>query len=251
VTESATAPSAETSILRSARAAWRGDLPARYAEEQRVLFDELVAPALVSGAAVLDVGAGRAPTVPLGVRPGDIHYAGLDLSRAELDAAPAGSYDETVVSDAARRVPELENRFDLALSWQVLEHVKPLDPVIANLRSYLRPGGRLVAQFSGTFSAFGVLNQLLPHRASVWLLHRLNDRPTESVFPAYYHHCWQRAIEKMFVDWTSVRVVPRYLGAGYFRFSRPLLASYVAYEEWAMRGEHPNLASYYLIDAVR
>jgi|GEM_PF-5850163 len=25
----------------------------------------------------------------------------------------------------------------------------------------------------------------------------------------------------------------------------------VAYEEWAMRGEHPNLASYYLIDAVR
>ena len=58
-----------------------------------------------------------------------------------MEHAPEGSYDEMFVGDITKRVAELEGRFDLIICFQVLEHVKPLDDAIENLRCYLRPGG--------------------------------------------------------------------------------------------------------------
>ncbi len=63
--------------------------------------------------------------------------------------------------------------------------------------SYLKPGGRLVAQMSGTFSAFGLLNQVLPQSVSMWALRKATRRAPESIFPAYYHHCWATRLEQM------------------------------------------------------
>ena len=108
-----------------------------------------------------------------------------------------------------------------------------------------------MAQFSGTFSLFGVANQLIPHRAARRLLQRLTRRDPETVFPAHYHHCWYGAVERMFADWTSSEIAPSWLGASYLDFSRPLQAAYLVYEEWTRLGEHRNLAPYYIVDAVR
>jgi SAM-dependent methyltransferase len=98
------------------------------------------------------------------LRPDGCTYVGLDLSRAELQVAGAAAYDETVVADVCDYRGALEGTFDLVVSWQVLEHVPDLGLALENARRYLRPGGVLVAQFSGRYSLFGFANRLLPHR---------------------------------------------------------------------------------------
>lgn len=226
-------------------------LPARYQKPWDAPFEEAVRPALVPGARVLDVGGGRSPTIPRERRPPGCEYVGLDVSGSELSRAPAASYDETVVADLVRSIPTLRDRFDLAVSRWLFEHVKPLDAAIDNLRTYLRPGGRLVAEFSGAFSAFAIINGVLPRRLGVWGMNRLLGRAPESVFPAHYHHCWHSALERILQRWTSFEILPRYAGAHYFAFSPLLQSAYLRYENWTYRGGHPNLATHYLITAVR
>ena len=232
-------------------AAYRGELPARYQASWREEFDARLASALRPGAAVLDVGAGRHPTIPPSQRPPGCRYAGLDLSARELEAAPPGWYDDIAVADIETPVPELRGSFDLVVSFLVLEHVADLQAAFENIRSYLRPEGRFVAFFSGAFSAFGLANRLLPPRVSVFLLRRLLQRDPESVFPAYYDRCWASALQKMLANWPRAEIHPMWYGAGYFRFFRPLQAAYVGYEEWARLGGRSNLGPYYLVDATR
>lgn len=244
-------PSRIGSAVRAARLTLGGTIPDHYAGSWRSEFDIRVQASLHPNIRILDVGSGRSPTVTPEGRPPGCRYVGLDVSRAELEMAPPGSYDELVVSDVTERVPVLAESFDLILSFQVLEHVSPLMAAVENLRTYLRPGGRLLAHLSGTFSAFGLLNRVIPQRTSVWLVHRLLKRPAAEVFPAHYDQCWSSALERVFAPWSAVEVVPRWLGAPYFAFFRPLHALYVGYEEWARLGRHANLAPYYLIDAIR
>lgn len=223
----------------------------RYLEAWRAAFDEQVGPALRPGVRVLDVGAGRKPTIAIEERPQACHYVGLDVSRDELELASPGSYDEIYVADVACRLHELENRFDLIVSWQVLEHVKPLAPAVENLRAYLQEGGLLVAQFSGAFSVFAIANRRLPTEFSVRALHRLLGRDSETVFRAYYDRCYYSALAKLFEQWSKWDIVPRYRGASYFPFSRSLQALYLRYEDWISAHKCRNLATHYIVAATR
>ena len=228
----------------------RPRLPARYNVPWREPFDQAVSGALRPGIRVLDVGGGGEPAISIDRRPPGLYYVGLDLSAAELARAPAGAYDATVVGDVAVRRPELEDQFDLIVSWQVLEHVRPLAVAVANLRSYLRPEGLLVVQLSGAFSAFGLLNRILPQRLGIWGMSVLLGRDPETVFPAYYDGCWHRRLRRMFSGWTRAQIVPIYQGAVYFSFFAPLMAIYLVYEDWAARA-HVDLATHYVIVARR
>lgn len=176
---------------------------------------------------------------------------GLDVSRTQLERAKADAYDDWVVADARDWVPSLEGQFDLVVSFQVLEHVKPLGAALENIRRYLLPGGALVAQLSGAFSLFGLANRVIPHQVTVWLLERLLSRPPDTVFPAHYDHAWWSALRGLLAGWSSATVTPEWWGAGYFSFSRVLQAGYIAYEEWTRLADRPNLAPYYVLEAVR
>jgi SAM-dependent methyltransferase len=158
-----------------------------------------------------------------------------------------------VVWDIRRRLPELERRFDLIVSRFTLEHVKPLPVALGNLGAYLKPGGRLVAVLSGAFSPASILNRMIPARLARPLLARLFGRQPSSVFPAHYDRCWHSALVDLLEGdrWASTEVVPLYLGARYFEPWPPLLAAYLAYEEWACRTGRRNLAAYYLVAALR
>ncbi|HEX2052400.1 MAG TPA: class I SAM-dependent methyltransferase [Actinomycetota bacterium] len=228
-----------------------GRLPARYQVPWQHDFKALVTQRLRPGAVVLDVGSGRTPAIPASDRPAGCTYVGLDISAQELQQAPPGSYDEIVVSDITSPHPELAERFDLVLSWQALEHVKPMRAALDNLYGYLKPGGELVAQFSGTFSVHAIANRVVPRPVSMWLLERLLKRPPDTVFHAYYDGCWYSSVRSMLSAWSRVDVEPVWLGAGYFTFFPPLAGVYVAYEEWARLSGHRNLAPYYLVQAVR
>ncbi|MGH3851716.1 MAG: class I SAM-dependent methyltransferase, partial [Pseudonocardiaceae bacterium] len=212
-------------------------------------YDARVAQALGPGMRILDVGSGRTPSLAPDARPPGCHYVGLDVSSVELEAAPSGWYDEIVVADVAQRVPELEGRFDLVVSLQVLEHVRPLPVAMENLRSYLAPGGCLIAQLSGAYSVYGVVNRLIPQSVALWLLKHLLARPVDTVFPAYYHRCHSRGLNQIFANWSAAEVHSEWWGAGYFAFSRPLQSIYVGFEEWIRLSGYTNLAPYYVVEA--
>jgi SAM-dependent methyltransferase len=226
-------------------------LPARYDEGWTPPFEERVRGALRPDIAILDVGAGRQPTIPPDRRPLRCRYVGLDISATELAAAPHGSYDETWVADTTKHLAELDDRFDLIISWQVLEHVKPVEAAFANFQAYLHPGGRFIGQLSGTFSFFGLANQIIPHRLTVMLLRRLVKRDPTTVFPAHYHHCWDGALRRVLASWIEVEIMPRYIGAQYLRALPPIQWLYLRYEGWAFRTRRRNLATHYIIDARR
>ena len=227
------------------------ELPARYAGRWRDEFERRVYARLSAGVRILDLGSGANPVLPSVERPQDSFCVGLDISRQELEKAPQGSYDEWCVTDAAHFVADLENDFDLIVSWQVLEHVKPLGLAIENCRKYLLPGGAFIALFSGSLSAFGVLNRVVPKQLGIGAMKHLLGRDPETVFPAYYDGTRYSPLRRHFQTWESAEIVPLFRGAGYFSFSRPLQRGYLAYENWAAESNRVNLATHYLVEAVK
>jgi SAM-dependent methyltransferase len=226
-------------------------LPARYHMRWRDEFERRVREEMRPNIAVLDIGSGREPAMRPDERSDGCTYAGLDLSERELALAPPDSYDKIYVADVTQHLGALEGKFDLAISWQVLEHVKPLEASLANIRTYLKPGGRFVAQFSGAFSAFGIVNQVIPAKMGVWAMKMLLRRRPDTVFPAHYDRCWYSAIEPMLTHWSAKEIVPLYRGAGYFGFAKLLQRTYMTFEDWAHDGGHRNLATHYIVDARR
>ena len=236
---------------RAFRNALRGELPPRYARRFRAQFDACVRPALRADVRILDVGAGRRPTIPISDRPPGTHYFALDPAGAELELAPEGAYDEAVVADVAEHLPALDERFDLIVSWNVLEHVPSLEAALANLRSYLRPGGVLVAQFAGSLAAHALISRVIPHALGARAMERLLGRPRDSVFDAHYDDCRYSALDRLLAPFSTHAITPLYRDASYFRFSRLALAVYLGFEEWALRRQHRDLASHYMICAAR
>ncbi len=228
-------------------------LPARYFEPLRGKFDAAIAERLKPGSKVLDIGSGRHPAIPPEERPEGVHYVGLDLSPEELEAAGPGAYDEEIAADATSLQPELLDRFDLVISWQVLEHVKDLETTLDNIHRYLADDGRFVAQFSGAWSAFGVINRILPDRIGAKIVDRTMKRTENNipVFPAYYDRCSARALDQLMASWSEHTLVSFYFGAAYFNFFPPLRRAYLLYENTAARHDWRNLATHYLLIAER
>lgn len=223
-------------------------MPSRYQDgEWQRPFQEAAHEVLTPNSRVLDIGAGRRPTISPAERPAGCTYVGFDISADELALAPEGAYDETITGDVTVRRRDLTERFDLVLCWQVLEHVKPLSQALENIRSYLCSSGRFVGQLSGAFSPFGLVNRVVPHRVAVAILQGMLRRDPATVFPAYYDKCWYSALCDLGAPWKQFRVEPLFGGATYFAFAAPLQRAYLHYEEWTARHEFRNLATHYLL----
>ena len=231
----------------------RLELPARYHVRWHDPFESNIGVRLREGISVLDVGSGRNPTLAPFDRPAHVRYVGLDISSEELEAAGPLAYDQTFVADLTTPLPDLVGTIDLAVSWQVFEHVKPLQTALANLHSYLKPDGTLISLFSGGLSAFAIVNRLTPTAVGTRLVKRSmrRDANLQPVFPAYYDRCTYSALRRMTSDWTAVEIHPLFRGATYFHFSRPLTRAYVAYENAVRRAGLRDLATHYLMIAHR
>jgi SAM-dependent methyltransferase len=228
-----------------------GQLPHRYEETSGRSFFAAARPALVEGATVLDVGSGRRPTLPPHYRPPACTYVGLDVSAEELHAAEPDAYDEIVVASITDRVRELDSRFDLILSWQVLEHVESMEAALDTMHAYLKPGGRMVGLLSGTFAAHSLLGRVVPHRVASRLMERLLSMDPEGKFPTHYNCCHASALDGLLTSWSEHGVIARYKGGTYFKFWRPLERAYLSYENWAERSGRRNLATHYVIWGVK
>jgi SAM-dependent methyltransferase len=227
-----------------------GRLPPRYGRQMQSELMDRLTPLLEPGIAILDVGAGRGPTLAQEDRPPGCRYVGLDISDTELREADDDAYDEAIVHDIAQPLPTPEE-FDVVISWQVLEHVRPLDDALESMRLALRPGGVLLAQLSGSFAAFALASRVMPHRVRALAMSKLLGHPEEQKFPTYYDRCYHAALERMLEPWSSAELVPFYRGAIYFDFFRPLQRAYLAYESVAARRQVLDLATHYLVVARR
>jgi 2-polyprenyl-6-hydroxyphenyl methylase/3-demethylubiquinone-9 3-methyltransferase len=205
---------------------------------------------LVPDVQILDVGAGRYPTIGPADRPPGCRYVGLDIEAEEIAAAGEDAYDESIVGDITNPLKR-DGEFDLVLSWQVLEHVSPLADALENLRFALRPGGTLIAQLTGSNAVFAAFGRLIPHRAKLWIATRLLGHREEEKFPTRYDRSSYRALTRLLEPWSKVEIVPFYRGATYFAFARPLMGAYLAYESAIERRGARNLATHYLIVAQR
>ena len=226
-----------------------GPLPPRYSESHSLLerLQASVVPVLAPGQTILDVGAGRLPTIDFAQRPPNSHYVGLDIVAEELSAAPEGAYDETYVGDIVQFDTRLAARFDVATGCHVLEHVRSVPKALENIRQYLDPGGHLVMLFACTFSVHAIANRMLPEGLGA----RLLDRASDSKFRAVYDHCWPAALHHSMTEWSEVTTVPLFLGAHYFaRWPLPQQA-FLRYENWAQRRHRAQLASHLLLLARR
>jgi len=228
-------------------------LPPRYDTYWREPFEGAIQPHLTEGARILDIGSGRRPSIKPDRRPAGCEYVGLDVSAGELKAAGPTAYDQTIAMDVAREVPELQGRFDLAVSWQVLEHVESLGCAAENIRAYLRDGGTFVALLSGSFAVYAVVNKILPNRIGHVLVSRVMGRTADKtpVFPASYDRCYVTGLRQVFGTFSHLTVTPFYRAAHYFAFSPPLMRAYLAYENFVCRRGIENLATHYLIVAKR
>jgi SAM-dependent methyltransferase len=227
-----------------------GRLPARYGFRLQDVFLDQLTPLLRPGIAILDIGAGRSPTMPPAERPAGCRYIGLDISAEEIAAAPPDAYDETIAADITAPF-ELSGPVDLAISWQVLEHVKPIERAFGNLHAALRPGGTLLAVLSGGRAVFAVLARVMPHAVRSQIMVRLLGHAADEKFPTAYDRCTASALERMLAGWGGVRVIPFYRGATYFNMSRTLQRAYLVYENGLERRDARDLATHYLVVATR
>jgi 2-polyprenyl-6-hydroxyphenyl methylase/3-demethylubiquinone-9 3-methyltransferase len=200
---------------------------------------------------ILDVGAGRTPTIDVNQRPEGCRYLGLDVSASELEKAPNGAYAQTYAQDICTPRPELVDQVDLVVSWQVFEHVRPLEQAIDNIHTYLRHGGQLVAMLSGRNAIFAVLNRIVPERLGKEAMKHLLNREPDSVFRAHYDSCTYTELNILFQDWSNVEITPMFRGAAYLSFFRPAAISYLKYEDWALRRSKFDLATHYIISATK
>ena len=169
-----------------------------------------------------------------------------------MDRAEADAYDDMLVGDICSKLPATEGRFDLVLSWQVLEHVVSMRDALAAQHAALLPGGRMVAMLSGAFAMHALAARIIPYRVSTWLQGRLLDYVPEDKFPTHFDCCTNRSLRQLLAEggWTSWELVPLYRSGNYLAFLPPLQRAYVAYENWAAHGPRANLATHYIIDAA-
>lgn len=230
---------------------WLQQINERYAYDWQGSFTTYYTPLLQPSMTILDVGSGRRPLIPAAARPEGCSYIGLDVSKEELNRAPNGAYDQQYVQDLAVHVPGLDEQVDLAVSWQVLEHIDSLTDAVANVQAYLRPNGHFVSLLSGRNAHFAVINRFVPEKLGVSAMHRLLGRPPDSVFRAPYDNCTFAGLSEMFQSWRELEIIPIFRGAGYFSFFKPAAMTYLKYENWAARNDRRDLATHYIVVAHR
>ena len=230
-----------------------GCLPPRYGTPWQQPFLDRVSTELRQGVRILDVGSGARPVVPPESRPLDCHYAGLDVSAAELDRAGSAAYDERIVADIGRAAARMHDRFDLVVSWQVLEHVASMRAALDAQYRALSDGGRMIAMVSGSLGLYAVLARIIPYRVSTAIQERLLGIDGADKFPTRYDSCRASRLSALLTDggWSRHEIVPLYKGGMYFRFSPTLLRLYLCYENAIFRANRRELATHYIIDAVR
>jgi SAM-dependent methyltransferase len=128
-----------------ARERWQKTEESRFAKVwYRALLDHVLPVLPLDGRRVLEIGAGYGHLVPY-LEPRVARYVGLDLALSavrQLAASSAGRAYGVVADGAALPFPD--RSFDLALCFEVIEHVAEPARLVEECFRVVRPGGHVV-----------------------------------------------------------------------------------------------------------
>lgn len=211
------------------------------------LLDETIT---ASGARfICDLGGGANPALDLEyLRRHRASCALLDISKSELDKAPAG-YERIVADIAAPEFRWSGAPFDLVFSRMLAEHVRSGAQFHRNVRALLRPGGYAVHCFPTLYSLPFLVNRLVPEhladRALRWIQPR--DRFQHAKFKAYYSWCrgpQQRQLARFERVGFGVAEYRGLFGHPYFEHFGPLARWTRRRAERDLLRPHPRRTSY-------
>jgi SAM-dependent methyltransferase len=211
-------------VNRKASRAFDGLLPTKFSIDGNRDFLEHIAPAyLRHGLNVVDVGGGRHPFIGTAAKSSfQARVTGLDIDGAELAAAPAGAYDDTIVADIAHYRGKADA--DVVICQAVLEHVADTQAAFASLKSMVRPGGRILLFVPCRNAAFARANLLIPQRVKRRLLFYIYPEARGGQgFPSYYNRCTPSDFRRLATDLGLVIEAEKfYWSSAYFTFFAPL-----------------------------
>jgi len=116
-----------------------------------------VLPMLPSGVEqVLEIGCGRGHTGAMLKRELGCRVTGVELN-PEVAAAAETRLDRVIVGDIAAL--DIEDRFDVVLAFELLEHLAEPEAFLTRMKKLVRPGGRIVLSLPnvGHYSVVGDL----------------------------------------------------------------------------------------------
>jgi SAM-dependent methyltransferase len=187
---------------------------------------------LPAGAKVVDVGGGRKCDFAKYRSPrSGIKLIAVDISAEELEFNT--DVDEMRVADVTRELPFDDEEVDLIVSRSVLEHLQNSESFIAHSARTLKRGGYAIHVFPSKYAPFAMINRLLPHPISKWLLHILIPGSEGRLgFRAYYDRTYKSGMKRVLEkhDFKIIDIKVNYYQAEYFNFFVPLFVLNVLYE---------------------
>lgn len=219
-------------LNRSASRAINGLLPEKVRRDGNHHFlNDTLSDILHEGAVVYDLGGGAQPFVSRELKKlWSLRLVGLDICEDELQKAPPGIYDETIVADLCSFKGNAEA--DIVICQATLEHVKQTRGAIEAIASILKPGGKAYLFAPCRNAVFARLNLILPQRLKEKLLFALLPETEESQgFPAHYNEGTPKRLERLFAQ-NNLRVVKRELFwmSSYFMVFLPLFLVWRAWQ---------------------
>ena len=147
------------------------------------IFDSLLARALTSCQAWLDLGCGRNDLLAEFV--GARLQVGADPVRHRSLVREPGCH---FVQARAEYLPFRDSSFQLVTMRQVVEHLRDPLAVFAEVHRVLKPGGRLLIVTTNREAPLVWLGRRMPLRLKMLLLRRLYGQAAEDVYPTF--HRW-------------------------------------------------------------
>lgn len=102
---------------------------------------------------MLDVGCARAENAHHLADYGVTQYIGLDIDDTHFPAAESLNADSRLLKASAESIPLDDNSVDLAISFNVFEHIPNPSNALSEIVRVLRPGGVFFTVFGPTFNA--------------------------------------------------------------------------------------------------
>jgi SAM-dependent methyltransferase len=199
---------------------------------------------------VLDVGAGKQWPFSPALKGRNTKLIGFDIDIAEM--AENALLDQKLCGDACKSLGVADESVDLVMGRAVVEHLHDTASFLRSANRALREDGCLIVTFANKHAPFAVLNRILPHRVSQWLLtHLLPDLSGVLGFEAYYDRASFDEFKQSLVysgfeieeDYAS------YFSSGYYGFFVPLFVAGLALDYVLYAFGNPRLASYFMFIA--
>lgn len=151
--------------------------------------DKMVFRHLADDIVIYDVGGGKQPFLNLDQKKEmRAKIIGLDISQEELERAPEGIYDATLVADIANYKGQGDG--DIIICQAVLEHVHDVEAAFQSINSLLKKGGKALIFVPSGNAVYAKLNMLLPEKLKKAILFAIFPHTQKAQgFKAYYDHC--------------------------------------------------------------